>query len=51
MAFRTFGVAFEVTSDVVNVKAEEVAEAVRLEDATGEVGGHHLVDVAMQKTA
>jgi hypothetical protein len=49
VAFRTFGVTFEVASDVVNVEAEEVAEAVRLEDATGEVGGHHIVDVTLQE--
>ena len=51
VAFRTFGVAFEVAPDVVNVEAEEVAEAVRLEDATGKVGGHHLVDVTLQDAA
>jgi hypothetical protein len=28
-----------------------VAEAVRLEDATGKVGGHHIVDVALQQAS
>jgi hypothetical protein len=31
----------------VDVEAEEVSEAVRLEHAAGQVDGHHVVDVAL----
>lgn len=39
-------VTLEVTADVVDVEAHEVAEAVGLEEAAGEVHRHHVVDVA-----
>ena len=51
VTFWPFRVTFQISSDVVDVHAEEVTEAVRLEDAAGKVGGHHVVNVALQKAA
>ena len=33
----------------MNVEAEEVSEAVRLKDSSGDVGGHHGLDVSLKE--
>ena len=40
---------FKVTSDIMNIEAEKVTEAVGLEDSTGQIGSHHLVNAALQQ--
>ena len=42
--------SFEVASNIVNIEAEEMAEAVRLENSTGQICSHHLINAALQQS-